>query len=571
MPGKGYKNVMKINWIMPDADSGKVLHACYRDYGLSSFAAGILRRNGLVQPEQIEGFLRPLLRRLSDPFLLPEMRQAVDRIDAALRRREKIVLYGDYDVDGVTSVTIVARLLLSYGGDVSCFLPNRMDEGYGLSPHAVERCFSQGKPHLLIAIDCATNSCEDIARIRREGVDVIILDHHEYGGQRPDCTALVNPKLGTDFHYLCSAGLAFKLAHALLKNCPLPDFDLKEVLDLVALATLADLVPLVEENRILVRKGLEQMERTRWPGLAALISLACIRPPIRAGDVGFRLGPRINAAGRLGTAETALQLLLTNDPVEATRLARVLDEHNRERQSVERSVAEEVETWVQSYFDPHRHAAIVAGEKDWHDGVLGIVASRVMRRYHRPTLVVGFNGDGMGKGSGRSIEGLSLVEALGRCSHLLHQFGGHEMAAGLSLPRENFPAFRQAFEQVAEDLLQNQELCRSLRVDLEVGLGQIGFELLEEQESLEPYGMANEQPLLVVRGVTPAWEPRVLKERHLKFDLLAHRRKISAIFFDGAIDAPPRPPWDIAFRLERNDFLGRVEAQMHVVALRSSE
>lgn len=556
---------------MPERPSGEVLRHCFRDFGLSSFAAGIIQRNGLTDPEKIEGFLQPRLRRLSDPFLLPEMRQAVDRIDAALRRREKIFLYGDYDVDGVTSVTIVARLLLGYGGDVSCFLPNRMEEGYGLSPQAVERCFAQGKPDLLIAIDCATNSVEDIARIRQAGVDVIVLDHHEFGGQRPDCTALVNPKLGDDFHYLCSAGLAFKLAHALLKNCPLPDFDLKEFLDLVALATLADLVPLIEENRILVRKGLEQMDHTRWPGLAALISLACIRPPIRAGDVGYRLGPRINAAGRLGTAETALQLLLTNDPVEAVQLAQTLDDHNKERQTVERSVTEEVESWVQSYFDPHRHAAIVAGEDDWHDGVLGIVASRVMRRYHRPTLVVGFNGDGMGKGSGRSIEGLSLVEALGRCSQYLHQFGGHEMAAGLSLPRENFPAFRKAFEEVAGDLLEHRELCRSLRLDLEVSLPQIGFDLLEEQESLEPYGMANEQPLLVVRGVTPAWEPRILKDRHLKFDLLAQRRKISAIFFDGAMDPPPRPPWDIAFRLERNDFQGRVEAQMHVVALRSSK
>jgi single-stranded-DNA-specific exonuclease len=381
---------------------------------------------------------------------------------------------------------------------------------------------------------------------------------------------LVNPKLGDDFHYLCSAGLALKVAHALMKNCPLPGFDLRELLDLVALATLADLVPLVEENRILVHRGLAQMERTRWPGLAALINLACIRPPIRSGDVGFRLGPRINAAGRLGTAETALDLLLTNDPLEATRLAVALDAHNRERQSVERNVTQEVEAWIEGYFDPQRHAAIVAGNDDWHDGVLGIVASRVMRRYHRPTLVVGFNSDGMGKGSGRSIQGLSLVEALGRCSQYLYQFGGHEMAAGLTLRRENFPAFRKAFESVASQLLEGAELSRTLRLDHEVTLSQIDFALLEEQESFEPYGMSNEQPLLLVRGVTPAWEPRVLKDRHVKFDFLSQRRKISAIFFNGAEEDLPRPPWDVAFRLERNDFQGRVEPQIHVVALRSS-
>lgn len=565
-----YKNVMKQQWILPETDSGKIPANCFRDFGLSPFTAGILQRNGLTIPERIEGFLRPKLSNLSDPFLLPEMDRAVARIDAALRRREKIVLYGDYDVDGVTSLTIIARLLLGYGGDVSCFLPNRMDEGYGLSPSAVARCFENGKPDLLIAIDCATNSVADVARIRGEGVDVIIIDHHEFSGVRPDCSALVNPKLTEGFHYLCSAGLAFKVAHALLKNCPLPGFDLREFLDLVALATLADLVPLIEENRILVRRGLQQMAQTRWPGLAALINLACIRPPIRAGDVGFRLGPRINAAGRLGTAETALDLLLTNDPVEATRLAAALDQHNRDRQEVERSVTEEVESWVEGYFDPSRHCAIVAGNDDWHDGVLGIVASRIMRRYHRPTLVVGFNGEGMGKGSGRSIEGLSLVEALGRCAPLLDQFGGHEMAAGLSLRRENFPAFRSAFEDVARDILSQRELCRTLRVDLEVELEDVDFPLLEEQESLEPYGMANEQPLLMVRGVTPAWEPRILKNKHLKFELLNERRRISAIFFDGATGGIPTPPWDVAFRLERNDFQGRVEAQMHVVALRTS-
>jgi single-stranded-DNA-specific exonuclease len=230
-----------------------------------------------------------------------------------------------------------------------------------------------------------------------------------------------------------------------------------------------------------------------------------------------------------------------------------------------------VESWVSGYFDPGKHCAIVAGDDDWHDGVLGIVASRIMRRYHRPTLVVGFNGDGMGKGSGRSIEGLSLVDALGRCAQHLDQFGGHEMAAGLSLRRENFPAFRVAFEEVARDILRQKELCRTLRLDLEIDLDDVDFPLLEEQECLEPYGMANEQPLLCVRGVTPAWEPRILKNKHLKFDFLSNRRKISAIFFDGAVDSVPRPPWDVAFRLERNDFQGRVEAQMHVVGLRSSQ
>lgn len=562
---------MKYQWILPEVQSVQIPGSVFDGMELTAFTLGVLRRNGICLTEKVEGFMHPKLNRLSDPFLLPEMRAAVDRIDAALRRREKILLYGDYDVDGVTSLTIIARLLMGYGGNVSCFLPNRMDEGYGLSPSAVRRCFEDGKPDLLIAIDCATNSTEDIARIRAQGVDVIVIDHHEFCGTRPDCVALVNPKMGDGFHYLCSAGLCFKVAHALLKNCPLPGFELRDFLDLVAMATLADLVPLVEENRILVKKGLEQMERTRWPGLEALIRLAGIGRPVRSSDVGFRICPRINAAGRLGTAETALSLLLTNDPLEATKLAAALDAHNRERQMVERAVSLEVDAWVEGYFDPDRHSAIVAGNDDWHDGVLGIVASRVMRRYNRPALVVGFNADGMGKGSGRSIEGLSLVDALGRCSQYLEQFGGHEMAAGLTLRRENFLAFRKAFEEVAHSIFRGVEMRRSLRLDMEVSLGEIDFPLLEEQESLEPYGMANEQPMLIVRGVTPAWSPRTLKDRHLKFEFASGRKKISAIFFDGASETVPRPPWDVAFKLERNEFQGRVEPQMHVISLRASE
>lgn len=561
---------MKFSWVFPEADSGEIPRSLPGGKSLSPLARCILSRSGCKDPEEIEGFLHPRLQSLSDPFLLPEMDRAVARIDQALRRREKIMLYGDYDVDGVTSLTILARLLMAYGGDVQCFLPRRTDEGYGVSETAVARCFEGGKPDLLLAVDCATNSVADIARIRRSGVDVVVIDHHEFGGQRPDCAALVNPKVGQGFHYLCSAGLAFKVAHALLKNCPLPGFDLREYLDLVALATLADLVPLVEENRILVKRGLAQMERTCWPGLGALISLACLRPPIRSSDVGFRLGPRINAAGRLGSAETALELLLTNDPLAATRLANELDVQNRERQNVERLVVAEAEAWIEANFDPGQHASIVAGRDDWHDGVLGIVASRVMRRYHRPTLVVGFNENGLGKGSGRSIPGLSLVEALGRCAVHLDQFGGHEMAAGLTVRRENFEGLRRDFEQAAQDILRGVELQQTLRIDAEVTLAEIDFPLLEEQETMEPFGMGNEQPLLVVRGVTPGWEPRILKEKHLKFDFLASRRKISAIFFGGAENPMPRPPWDVAFKLDRNDFQGRVEPQMQVVAMRSA-
>lgn len=561
---------MHYRWILPGAADRSLAARLAAEYRLTALAGSVLARQKLTESAEVEQFLRPLLKQLTDPFLLPDMREAVERIDRALRANERIVLYGDYDVDGVTSLAILCRVLRAFGGKVECFLPHRIDEGYGLSAAGVKRCFEEHSPQLLIAVDCGTNSVADVAEIRRRGADVIIVDHHEYAGERPDCIALVNPKLKGEFTYLCSAGLAFKVAHALLKHSPLPDLDLRDYLDLVALATLADLVPLTAENRLLVRKGLEQMRCTRWPGLAALMVEAGVKNPVRSGDVGFQLGPRINAAGRLGTAQVALQLLLTNDRQEAGKLAAQLNRQNAERRGVEQQVAREAEAWVQEHFDPARDASIVAGQRDWHDGVLGIVASRISRRYYRPALVVGFNAEGRGKGSGRSIEGLCLVTALTRCGAHLEKFGGHEMAAGLSLREENFAEFRVAFEKAARELLDDEMRVPSLSIDAELDLGDVDFPAIEDQDILEPYGMGNRQPLCLVRGVTPSAAPRVLKEKHLRFDFQHGRRRITAIYFDGAGHELPRPPWDIAFRLERNEFNGRVDPQMQIVAIRAS-
>jgi single-stranded-DNA-specific exonuclease len=560
---------MLRRWILPQAVDPAAASTLSREHGVPRFVADLLLAAGFSEPESVEQFLHPRLRALSDPNLLPDMPAAVARLDAALRRRERIVLYGDYDVDGVASLALLHRVLAAYGGRVECFLPLRAEEGYGLSEAGLDRCIELHEPELLVAVDCGTCSTAEIAKLRARGIDVLVLDHHEPGPMRPDCAALVNPKLGGDFAYLCSVGIAFKTAHALLKAVPLPGFDLREMLDLVALATICDLVPLVGENRILVRAGLEQMTRSRWPGIAALLRVSSVMPPVRASDIGFRLGPRINAAGRLGTAQAALQLLLTNDPDEATRLAASLDAQNRERQAVERQVAIEVERWVEANFDATRHATIVAGSRDWHQGVLGIVASRIMRRHHRPTLVVGFDETGRGKGSGRSIEGLSLVEALRRCETHLGNFGGHEMAAGLNVHEEAFDAFREAFESTTRGMVTDDMLVPRLRLDAEVSLAGFGEDLLEAQRLLEPFGNGNRQPVLFLRGVRPAAEPRVLKEKHLRLSFEGGR-STSAIFFNGAEQPLPRPPWDVAFHLERNEYHGRVEAQMQVVAIRSA-
>jgi single-stranded-DNA-specific exonuclease len=410
----------------------------------------------------------------------------------------------------------------------------------------------------------------EIASLRARGVEVVVLDHHEPGPELPDCTALVNPKCGDDFHDLCSAGVAFKLAHAMQKLAPVPGLDLRKYFDLVALATVADIVPLSGENRIFVRHGLRQMASTCWAGIRALMQVADVQAPVRTGDIGFRLGPRINAAGRLGPAQESLRLLLTDDPDEAARLAASLDAHNRERQTVERAVVKDAEEWVAGNFEADRDTTIVAGHRNWHIGVVGVVASRLMRQHHRPTLIVGFDESGLGKGSGRSIEGLPLVELLSGCSMHLKKFGGHAMAAGLTVEEKSFPAFREAFEGEARKLANEDILTPRLRLDAEVELHDLEFSLLEAQDLVEPFGAGNPQPILYTRAISPTCIPRSMKDKHLKIEFSAGRRRVPAVFFNATLAGLPRPPWDVAYTLDWNCWQGRTEAQMRIVDLRGA-
>ncbi len=282
-----------MRWIFPEPTDPALCTRLARELGVPRFVTELLCRRGFNSVEAAAPFLDPRLKSLGDPFLLPNMRAAAERLHAAIAARERIVLYGDYDVDGVTSLTIFTRVLRAYGAEVACFLPSRMEEGYGLSHEGVRRCVEEHRPQLLVAVDCGTSSVAEIASLRRDGVDVLVFDHHEPKSALPEGATIVNPKLGGELHYLCSAGLVFKAAHALLKLRPLPEFDLKTVLDLVALGTVADLVPLVGENRILVKRGLMQLAKTLWPGVRALMAKAAVRPPLCAADVGFKLGPRL--------------------------------------------------------------------------------------------------------------------------------------------------------------------------------------------------------------------------------------------------------------------------------------
>jgi single-stranded-DNA-specific exonuclease len=532
----------------------------------------LLKRKGFACRDDVTAFLQPRLRLLGDPFLLPNMGTAVTRILQAIEGGERIVLFGDYDVDGVTSLALLAGMLRAYGATPELFLPLRMEEGYGLSPESVERCCQEYSPKLLIAVDCGTSSLAEIASLKARGIDVIVLDHHEPKSTLPDCVAIVNPKIepACAFEYLCSVGIVFKLCHALLKTRPVPGFDLKAQLDLVALGTVADIVPLEKENRILVQRGMMQLATSQRPGVRKLMEIAAVRSPVVAEHIGFRLGPRLNAAGRLATAEKALRLLLTTDETEAGEIAASLDEQNRERQTVERQIFEQTENALAEKFNAAADAAIVLGSRDWHPGVLGIVASRLARKYHRPTILVAFDAAGLGRGSGRSIQGLSLVEALSRCARHLEKFGGHEMAAGLAVQEANFDAFAASFRVAARELLSDEDLQARLHLDHELAFSELNGQLLHWHGALEPFGNSNLQPTFLARGVEPAAEPKVLKDKHLVLRLrqLNHFRR--AIFFDGALSPLPAPPWDIAFRVNADEYEGETRLQIQVQAVRTT-
>jgi single-stranded-DNA-specific exonuclease len=500
------------------------------------------------------------------------MHAAVARILAALDRSECIVLFGDYDVDGVTSLALLDEMLRAYGGTPELFLPLRMEEGYGLSRESIERCLERNRPQLLIAVDCGTSSVNEIAELKRRGVDVIVLDHHEPKSELPDCAAIVNPKLTEcGFEYLSSVGIVFKLCHALLKMRPLSGFDLKSKLELVALGTVADIVPLQGENRVMVQRGALEIARTRRIGLRKLMEVAGVQPPILPDDIGYRLGPRLNAAGRLSTAEKSLQLLLTHDESEAAALATELDQQNRERQEVEAQIFLAATEKIDGEFDPARDAAIVVGARGWHPGVLGIVASRIVRKYHRPAIVIGFDDNGTGKGSGRSIEGLNLVEALNHCTGSLEKYGGHEMAAGMSVREENFDRFAEAFRKAACELLSQDALQPCLRLDHELAFTEIGVEFLRWHEMLQPFGNGNPQPLFLAREVEPVAPPRVINEKHLLFRLRQGDRHRRAIYFNCSVSELPPAPWDVAFRIRADEYGGETLVAIHVEAVRGAE
>ncbi|WP_395745062.1 single-stranded-DNA-specific exonuclease RecJ [Prosthecobacter sp.] len=558
-------------WLLKPAVEGAAELAA--DMGLSPLMAQLLVQRGLTTVELARDFLVPKLATLGDPTVLPEMKTAVQRILRAVDEKQSVVLYGDYDVDGVTSMALMHLILKAYGLETHLFLPTRMEEGYGLSLDGIAKCYEQfGRPDLFIALDCGTTSLNEVAKLRADGVDCVIIDHHELSPLgRPDCLALVNPKLGKDHHYFCTAGLVFKVSHALLKARMIENYDLKETLDLVALGTVADLVPLVEENRLLVRRGLEALAQTKRHGLKALKQIAGVEGLVQTHHVGFRLGPRLNAAGRLDTAATALQLLLAKDADEGEALAELLEAHNKDRQNVEQQVHLEAESMLAALGDIDQVSAIVLGSRKWHPGVIGIVASRISRLCHRPTILVSIDENGIGKGSGRSIPGFSLVEAIDICRAHLLGGGGHAMAAGISVHEGKIDSFRAAFQTAAREALSKEAMTAVLELDAEVKLRDLSLSFFESYKLLEPFGQKNSEPLFLCRNVRPKLPGRTMKEKHLRIVLTQDGSSMEARWFNAPIGRLPPAPWDVAMRIQRGWFRGTEQWQLTLEAVRTAE
>ncbi len=526
--------------------------------GLNEITASVLVRRGYGDPEQARAFLSGE-QPLRDPFLLGDMAAAVERIRAAVAAGERICVHGDYDVDGICATVLAVLVLRELGADVEWHLPSRFDEGYGVNGGTLERLAGEGC-RLVLTVDCGITAVEEVRRARELGLDVIVTDHHRPGDELPDCPIVATKEL-------CGTGVVFKLGQALLGA---ESEVLRRHLDLVALATIADVVPLLGENRTLTIAGLRGLARTQKPGLQALMKVAHVDPAtVDTGQVGFRLAPRINAAGRLGHPRAALELLLTADADEARRLADRLEELNRDRQAIEdkilRAAIAQVEEWPEA---KRRRKAYVVWGDDWHEGVIGIVASRLVERYHRPVVLLA-GGEGFWKGSGRSIPSFDLHGALGACAGLLERFGGHRAAAGLSIRPERIDPFADAFAAQAEGLLAPDDLVPTTVVDAVLPRGaKLTLDLCEELRRLAPFGLGNPDVTLLAPGCELGDLATVGDGKHLRFRVQRDGRDAGGAIAFGQgtqLDRFRRVGrYDVAFRLQENRWNGTVAPQLVV-------
>lgn len=566
---------------LPDPPSSQI-ERLTEAIGVSPTVARLLARLGFTKPERAKKFITADIAQLDDPSRVSHLEDAVARICQAIDQQEQILVFGDYDVDGVTAISILILALRHLGANPRYAVPRRMTEGYGLSQAAIDRMLVGGKPQLFIALDCGTNAAEPIAFLRAMGTDVIIIDHHRSNKTTPpqDCI-LVNPHVfdapDEPWTHLCAAGLAFKLVHGLRRarraqNDPKADtLRLIDFLDLVAMGTIADLVPLQYENRIYTRFGLEMLKQRKRPGVDALLTACGIAQdqPLMPSDVSFRIGPRINASGRLDDATIAVELFLSTHAHDCHKMAAQLNDFNRERQEKERLVTEQAQQMVEINGYEKDPVFLLYGE-DWHPGVVGIVAGKLSRQYARPCIVLGQESKGIAKGSGRGIHALNLVEILSRCKDLLLSWGGHPMAVGVSLEVSNINTFREAIIRTVTECQGCPDGDCGCDVEIAAWLqpADIGEDLLHDLEGLMPFGEANPEPIFGVRNMVLTSPVEIFGDGNFRFYIKGTppRRGISVVAWRKADRLPPvGTPFEMAVRISWNFYNGRQYPQAELI------
>ncbi|MBN1759940.1 MAG: single-stranded-DNA-specific exonuclease RecJ [Chitinispirillaceae bacterium] len=532
--------------------------------------ARVLVVRKLTSYDSCKTFFRPSVEQFNDPFLFEQMERAVERIGRAIDTREKIVVYGDYDVDGITATVLMLRVLRRLGADCSYYLPNRLREGYGVSEDGVRKLAREGAT-LMITVDCGISSCSEVAIANCLGLDCIVTDHHEVHSEFPAALAVLDPKIpgcSYPYEYLAGVGVALKLCQALALHRGADDTIWRDCLDIAALGTAADIVPLTGENRVIASIGFGQMSTTPHHGLRALIEQQGLAgKTLSTAPVVFQLAPCINAVGRLGDPTAGVELLLTDDAQEAQRLAARLKAVNLERREIDAAVAESAYRWVEENGDELQDAGIVIGDESWHAGVIGIVASKLVERYYRPTILFAIGPDGYARGSGRSIPALHLLDALNKCADLLEGYGGHAAAAGMTIKTGNIEPFRERFNGVVREMVPHDAFIPVVKADAELPIPAITPKIYRILKQMEPFGPGNMRPVFFTRNVTNRTSPRMAGTAHLKMLLAEDGIAMDAIAFnfgDRLREVRAASSLSVAYTVDQNEWNGKTNLQMKV-------
>lgn len=566
---------MQKKWVFREVVSEQLVETLAKEINVSKPLATLLAQRGIHSYDEARNFFRPNLEDLHDPFLMKGMTEAVNRLCDAVFNGEKILVYGDYDVDGTTAVATVYSFLKKFTADIAFYVPDRYTEGYGVSEKGV-RWAAEQEFDLMICLDCGIRAVKNISLAKELGLDVIVCDHHLPGEVLPPALAILDPKqvdCNYPFKELCGCGVGFKLLQGFCQQNTIEFKELYEYLDLVAVSIGSDIVPIVGENRTLAFYGLQKINQQPSAGLKALKDISGFKNALSISDVVFYLGPRINAAGRLSHAKESVNLLINNNENELLELAKVLNDRNVERKDFDQSITAEALEMIEDHFPETKSSVLF--KSDWHKGVVGIVASRCIEHYYRPTIIL-TESAGVATGSARSVDGFDVHEAIGNCEHLLQQYGGHQHAAGLSLSLDNVEAFRQAFENEVGRTITPDQLIPKLMVDLEVDFDFLTFKTLGIINQMAPFGPQNLQPTFSTRNVFVKNAPRLLKDTHLKLMIYqeGHVGGLEAIGFGLghlADQIVPNKPFEIAYHLEQNEFQGNKTLQLNLKDIKIAE